>query len=394
MERESQYLLHLLGAYIKNETPQVRREIDWYQLVKLANIHNLTGTLGYMVMTYPICPDQDLCTRLRSQCMTNLIHFANRGELASVFSGTLAEHGIDHIFMKGYVLREFYPVPELRTFGDIDIVIRQEDRGRCHELMKQLGFQIKTDWEPVYSYLNENEFYELHTELLETDVSSRADYRDYFRDLWQHVMEAGEHCYQFQPEYHFLYMLVHIAKHIVGSGAGLRMYLDVAVFVQHYGERLDWAHISRELETMKLAAFANAVLTLVQESFGIKSPINLLPIPAQTKADFLAFTVDGGVFGQNSRDSGVNSLKNESRSTGEISRTGTIVRRLFPSAQSIKSRYTYLQDRPWLLPAAWVHRLIRTKDKLRDHAQEAQNILSADREAVQKLNALFDEIGL
>ena len=172
------------------------------------------------------------------------------------------------------------------------------------------------------------------------------------------------------------------------------MYLDVAVFVQHYGERLDWGYISRELETMKLAAFANAVLTLVQESFGVKSPINLLPIPAQTKADFLAFTVDGGVFGQNSRDSGVNSLKNESRSTGEISRTGTIVKRLFPSAQSIQSRYTYLQDRPWLLPAAWVHRLIRTKDKLRDHAQEAQNILSADREAVQKLNALFDEIGL
>ena len=59
MERESQYLLHLLGAYIKNETPQLCQEIDWYQLVKLANIHNLTGTLGYMVMTYPICPDQD-----------------------------------------------------------------------------------------------------------------------------------------------------------------------------------------------------------------------------------------------------------------------------------------------------------------------------------------------
>ncbi|MBR7179899.1 MAG: nucleotidyltransferase family protein [Oscillospiraceae bacterium] len=394
MEKESRYLLHLLGAYIRNREPEVWQEINWRKLTELAHIHNLLGTLGYMTMTYPVCPDRELCALLRSHCMTNLLNFANRGELADNFSQTLSEQQIDHIIMKGFVLREFYPVPELRTFGDIDLVIRPEDRGRCHALMQQLGFQVKTDWEPVYSYLKDSEFYEIHTELLETDVSEKADYRSYFRDLWAHVTEVGEHRYQFVPEYHFLYMLVHIAKHVTGSGAGLRMYLDVAVFMRHYADSLDWERISRELEKLKLAVFANTVLTLVQEAFGINSPMELRPIPEQTLDSFLEFTVDGGIFGRNSRDSGVNSLKDESRSSGEISRAGTIVRRLFPSARSIQSRYTYLQDKPWLLPAAWVHRLIRTKDKLRDHALEVQNILSADQDEVQRLNTLYEQIGL
>ncbi len=394
MEKESRYLLHLLGDYLKNEEPEILPEADWNKLMELAHIHGLAGTLGYMTMTYPICPDPEMCAHLRERCMKNLIQFGNRGELGALFSRTLAEHGIDHIVMKGFVLRNFYPVPELRTFGDIDLVIRPEDRERCHELMQQLNFQTKADWEPVYSYIKDSEYYEIHTELLEVDVSEKADYRGYFRDLWDHVTEVEERRYQFFPEYHFLYMLVHIAKHITGSGAGLRMYLDVAVFLRHYGHGLDWDYISRELKELELSGFANTVLTLVQEAFGISSPMALDPVEEETLASFLEFTVNGGVFGQNSRDSGVNSLKNESRNSGAVSRFGTIARRLFPSAKTIESRYTYLQDKPWLLPAAWAHRLIRTKDKIHDHAREAQNILSADMDEVQELTRLYEKIGL
>ena len=70
------------------------------------------------------------------------------------------------------------------------------------------------------------------------------------------------------------------------------------------------------------------------------------------------------------------------------------MKRLFPSAKSIESRYTYLQDKPWLLPAAWVHRLIITRDTWRRHAREAQNILSADLTEVQKIKDLYDQLGL
>ena len=71
-----------------------------------------------------------------------------------------------------------------------------------------------------------------------------------------------------------------------------------------------------------------------------------------------------------------------------------LLRMAFPKAETIQTRYTYLQDKPWLLPAAWVHRLIITRDTWQRHAREAQNILSADLTEVQKIKDLYDQLGL
>ncbi len=394
MDRESHYLLHLLGAFIRQEVPEQAADVDWSRLAELARIHNVLGILGYMAMTWPICPDDNLKAFLRRSCLGTIGGFAARWEQARQFVDALSEQGIEHIVMKGFVLREFYPVPELRTFGDIDLVIRQSDREKTHQWMLQQGFQVKTDWEPVFSYKKEAEFYELHTRIMEVDVSDKADYQVYFDGAWNHTREIAPHRYEFTPEFHFLYLLTHIAKHVVGSGAGIRMYLDVAVFLQHYGDSLDWAYVRRQLDALALTEFAGTVLTLVQSCFGVTAPFAWKKIRPDTLSGFLEFTMKGGIFGKEAQSSGVNSLKKESRATGEVSRTGTLAKRLFPPAKAIQSRYTYLEKRPWLLPAAWVHRLVKTGDSWKEHTREAQDILSADKGEVQQLNLLYRDIGL
>ena len=394
MERESDYLLHLLGAYLREEEPQVWEDVDWAKLVQLTQIHCVTGILGYMTMSWPICPDEQMKASLRRVCLNTIALFARRAALAEVFSQTLAQHGIDHILMKGFVLREYYPVPELRTFGDIDIVIRPEDREKSDALLRSLGYHPETDWEPVFSYAKDVEYYEIHSEIMEVNVSDKADYRGYFRDPWRYAESDGGHRYRFQPEFHFLYLLTHIAKHVTGSGAGVRMYLDVAAFLRHFGTALDWNWIQQELEKLRFADFANIVLLVVQEAFGVESSIPLQTVDEETMGSFLEFTMAGGVFGREGRDSGTESLKNQSRGRGKISRVGTVMKRLFPSAKTIESRYTYLQDKPWLLPAAWVHRLVKTRDTWQQHTEEVQNILTADKEEVRKIQKLYEKLGL
>ena len=39
----------------------------------------------------------------------------------------LASQGVDVTVMKGYVLRNYYSVPEYRSFGDIDLLIKKKD---------------------------------------------------------------------------------------------------------------------------------------------------------------------------------------------------------------------------------------------------------------------------
>ena len=391
MDRESEYLLHLLGAFIREAEPEVRPDTDWDKLFRLAHIHSVAGILGNMAMSHDLCADEKNAAFAREICMSTIAGFAHRGALADLFLERLAENGMDHIVMKGYVLKDLYPVPELRTYGDIDIVIRPEDRKKCHELMLSLGYPVKTDWEPVYSYKRPDEFYEIHTELVEVDVSEKADYRAYFRDPWRYAVPEGNHRYQLKPEFHFLYLLVHLAKHIKGSGAGIRLYLDLAAFIRYFGDAPDWNRVAGELDTLGLTDFAAVVLAFVERYFGIACPMALPAVEDGLVEELAARTVSGGVFGRDDHDSGTNTLKTEKT---DAPRLAVILKRLFPAAKTIESRYTYLRGRRWLLPVAWIHRLLRTRDTWQTHAAEARNILAADGEQVRQIRSLYERIGL
>lgn len=393
MEKEYTYLLHLLGAYLRCEEPESCDGVDWDKLMQLAQIHSVIGILGYMSMKYPICPDPQRKGTLRSFCLETIRQFAQRNALAEAVVAELEKAGIDHILMKGFVLRDFYPVPELRTFNDIDIVIRPEDRQRSHERMCSMGFQVHTDWEPVFSYVRGNELYEIHTDIMEIDVSDKADYRGYFGHMWQYAQPASDHGYRFTPEFHFLYLLTHIAKHVHGSGAGVRMYLDVAAFIRHYGVGIDWGWISEQLKVLELFDFAGVVLTAAEQWFGIPSPVPHKEISREVMDAFLIFTMEAGVFGHHNREVALAGLKHTDQDEA-APKLRQLLRRTFPKAQTIQKRYTYLQDKPWLLPVAWVHRLVKNRENLGKRAREVQEILHADTEEIRQLQKLMGDIGL
>lgn len=393
MEKENEYLLHLLGAFLRQEAPEKPEGVDWQRLLQLAGIHSVAGILGYMTMRYPICPDGQTGAALRSVCRGTVARFAQRAAQAEALLQELEQAGIDHIVMKGLVLRKLYPVPELRTFNDIDIVIRPEDRQRCDGLLVARGFQRHTDWEPVYSYFRGNELYEIHTEIMEVDVSGRADYKGYFRNMWEHAEPGSPHSFRFTPEFHFLYLLTHIAKHVHGSGAGIRMYMDVAVFVQHYGAALNWAWLREQLELLKLETFAGTVLTAVEVWFGISCPAVHERPEREVMEQFLTFTMEAGVFGHHGRDEALAGLKH-GKTEHTAARIAHLLREVFPEARTIESRYTYLRDKPWLLPAAWVHRLVKNRDRLAGRTRKMKQIIGADPEEVRQLRQLMGDIGL
>lgn len=393
MEREYTYLLHLLGAYLRGDRPESAEGIDWEKLMQLAQIHNVMGVLGFLSMQYPICPDAGMKASLRRVCLNTMSLFARRNTLAQELVEELENAGIDHIVMKGFVLRDYYPMPELRTFNDIDLVIRPEDRQRSHALMLSKGYRTDIDWEPVFTYFADEELYEFHTRILEIDVSDRADYRGYFLQMWEHARPVSDHGYRFTPEFHFLFLLTHIAKHVHGSGAGARMYLDVAAFLLRHAGELDWTWIEAQLRLLKLDEFAAVVLTAVEEWFGVACPVSFGSVDRKVLEEFCVFTMEAGVFGHHGRDGALAGLKNADQEES-VSRVGQLLRRAFPGASTIQNRYTYLQDKPWLLPAAWVHRLVNASQTLGQHTQEAREIFSADTEEVRRLRKLMRDIGL
>lgn len=396
-EIERKYM-SVLRSFVEGSAPEPVTGEELPRLLELARIHSTLGICCHGYLRHPECVPRELLPRLRRICLQEIALYSRRGEQMKTLAARLDEEKIECIYFKGFVVRDYYPVPELRTFGDVDFVIRREDRQKADALMKALGYEPGDTWEPAYSYRKGAEYYEIHTDVMEIDVSDKADYVSYYSHIWEHTRPARvvelPLAREFTPEFHFLYLLTHIAKHISGSGAGIRMYLDIAFYVRHFGDSPDWDWIAGELEKLQLKDFANMVLSAVECWFGVESPLALRPVAPEILEDFLEFTLAGGTYGYNGRDKSLVFLKQENRNQEEISRVRTLMHHAFPSVKSMENRYTYLQKRPWLLPAAWVHRLAASRSEWGRFASHTKNILTADEEEARKLKRLYKEIGL
>lgn len=393
-----QKYLSVLHSFVWDTAPKSVTIEDWNSLLELAHINKTVGILCYVYMSHMDLVPTEVRSSLRKLCLREISLYAQRADSMQKLLVEFDKNNIDCLLFKGFVVRQYYPVPELRTFGDVDFVIRKEDRKKSDELMKSLGYQPKDTWEPAYSYRNDMEYYEIHTDVMEIDVSDKADYINYFSHIWEHVKPAKtehlSHVLEFEPEFHFLYLLTHIAKHISNSGAGIRMYLDIAFFIRHFGESLNWNWIKQELEKLQLSDFANMALSAVQNWFGVESPLSLKTVEASLMDAFLEFTLSGGVYGYAGRDKSIVFLKQQNRNQEEVSKVKTLLYHAFPPVSSLQNRYTYLQKYSWLLPVAWVHRLICSRKEWGRFANHTKNIITADEEAVLKLKRIYKEIGL
>ena len=390
--------LAALRAFGQNSAPEALSAEEAQEVLRLAHINRTAGIVCYVYLSHPELVPASLLPGMRRLCYADIELYSQRSSRMKLLMEKMSQQQIDCLLFKGLVVREYYPVPELRTFGDIDFVIRTTDREKSDALMKELGYNPETSWEPVYSYRKENEHYEIHTDVMEIDVSDKADYKTYFSHIWEHVQPSTlvdyPHMWEFTPEYHLMYLLTHIAKHISGSGASIRMYLDIALFANHFGSTLNWQQIAEELNTLCLSDFANVVFTAAERWFGVPSPLELRPVPEQVLADFLDFTLEGGVYGYVGRDKSIVFLKQQSRSTEEVSKTKTLLFHAFPPVSSLENRFTYLQKHRWLLPVAWVHRLVSSRKEWGRFADHTKKIITADTEEAQKLKQIYKELGL
>lgn len=381
-------LTDLLRAFALGEKPAAA---DPAALIPAAQMQNLLPVLAYMNKKHRLFSDENTNAILNRQLRQTIFRHNQRYAAFEELSTALSEQGIDHLPVKGWYLRHLYEVPELRTFGDIDVLIHREDRQRVHELMVSMGFSVQTDWEPTYTYRRGAELYELHTNLMDASLDGRSDLPAYFADAWSHAKTVSGRCWEPELTFHFLYTLCHLAKHLYAGGAGLRMYLDAALFLQRHGRELDWEGIRREMAALKLPEFLDTVLSCCESWFGVTAPCAFTRNEAID--ELLTYTLDADLFGK-LRDKSAIQIRNR-RSDPDSGGKATAVKRiLFPSYEALVKRYTYIEGRKWLIPAALLHRAALNLKNLPARTKTIRTIAGTDRDSVNAYDDFMNQIGL
>lgn len=312
LTREECVLLHLLRQSLNPETEPLPEELlkqtDWRAVMdESAHQAVLVAAFDAAEPYKKFIPNevwQEWFQRSSRVLISNLRVTNAQRELVAL----LEEKGVPYVILKGEVAAAYYPKSELRHLGDVDFLIDLAQRDRVMQMLEAEG------------YINRGHDVGIHVAFHKFGVSAEMHY-----DLsGVPYGEAGEHVWEFMrgadgvepiiwtdekgyrapdPARHGLIMLLHMEKHMLSEGLGLRHLCDWAAFVEKTVREPFWnQEFLPLLKKIGLLHYAEVITKMCAMYLGNVCPDWAAYSDEILCADILEDVLDGGNFGY--KDSG------------------------------------------------------------------------------------------
>ena len=353
MDKHSKYIIYLLKCVIKNELPEtVPDDINWELLFNLAQYHNVSNLVYYALQNCLGMIDPQTVEKLTMMYDQYIVVEVQQQYYLDLICDSFEDAGILYVPMKGSVIKHLYPEPNLRSSTDIDVYIGKGNAAKAKAVMDKLDFEtIEYDAEVlIHDTYRIGDFVmvELHHELLPKVPYFKGI--EICPELQSSIipMEGKKYGYEFTKESFYIFMILHIAKHVKHNGMGIRGYLDVWIYLREYKDILDWDLINELFEKADLTTFHNKVLGLVDYWFNEKKTDD---------ADVLAFsahTIGSGLMGTQQMVVSEEPYKNKE----EKKKHKYYIDTIFLPMEFMRDKYKILRKAPALLPLCWIHRIL------------------------------------
>ena len=241
-------LLQLLRAALEPTVspPSIPRltEEDWNRLFTLAAQHGVTALLFDTILRLPEQQQPSRALKIRWALSSEAIEkrHAQQTRAAHELTTLFASHGVRTILLKGLGLSIYYPRPEHRECGDIDLWLDDCDKG--NRLIEELGIKINHDSEKHAVFHYKGVMVENHSHLLMP--SHRRTERaidDFLVGEAENSRLAPAGYYTPSPMFNALYLLRHMARHFGTEGINLRHLLDWGLFLRSEQSEIDFEKI-------------------------------------------------------------------------------------------------------------------------------------------------------
>ena len=323
--------------------------IDWDAMWKLARSNHLE-TIFQMAATY----FDDIPPKIQEKARQEYDKMLGRTMLQEhcleKVENVLKQAGIPYALQKGAILRNDYPQKTMRFMTDIDFYIRTEDRKKIKKAMEQAGipFSDTESGDEQYCMIGEVGI-EFHGRLLYR--RSRFGIENY--PCWEMVDEERN---RLTEEGYALNLIGHIVYDMSRGGAGIRHILDLWVYRNRHPHQPDWSKIEDKLKTDGIYDIAMNLIDLSDYLFDNGTETDLMKEMGE-------YILRAGL--------------NDGERRGAISelalagnRTNALFQQLFRNRAEFENRYPQLKKYPFLLPVAWINRMINSYKK---HGEKVKN---------------------
>ncbi len=364
MYKEQDFILRILSDFIHGENSYVCDiHMDWNEILRYAQIHQISSILYYQLkdISNSDINFKEFLKKIATFYYRDIYLASIRNNSLSEINQTLCDRGIAYFIVKGPEISRFYPIPELRTMGDIDLVIKSDDIDVVRKIFCNMEFSETCDIGNEFIYRKNNLVVEVHDHL----IYDKHEFSMYvfFNDCWNHVyLEQNDHKIRLDKNFHFLFLIYHLREHFINSGVGIRQFMDIAVYID--SNSLDWNYITNISKRLGLWNFLSNCICLCCSWFNIPAPIKVKAMEELFYEQSTQHIFSNGVFGKNNEENVGNKIAKEimrSKLPSKIVLGIDVVKKIFPSYHRLRylKQYSFLNRRPYLLPLAWIYRLYR-----------------------------------
>ena len=259
-----QQLVQLIRISITGRPEPFSSKIDWTEMMHYSSNQ---GVLGVAFGAIEHLPEEDRphidfimdwmrqITYLES---INKIHKDVIGEIASF----LHKHDIRMLLLKGYGLSLFWPKPDSRPIGDIDIYTFGKWEETDKLICQKLGIKSNTSHHKHSELHYKGKAIENHYEFLNVHAHrSTAEIEDILHEeLNAYPDKEIPNLYYPSCRFNALYLLRHSGEHFASTSMKLRLVLDWAFFVK--SNSVDWQWLLEILDRVGMKQYL-AVLNAI-----------------------------------------------------------------------------------------------------------------------------------
>lgn len=210
---------------------------QWQELLDLAKLHGVFGLIYPVIKDMPgvpvaftsYCKKYALCTINNSYKMLSF---------AYTLQSCLEDAGVESIIMKGVAAAKYFPYPELRKIGDIDILVKTGQYDKAEATLLALGFNKIGDIPVHGEFEKDGVIVEVHRVMVDSMPSDSANKiiqqiaQDGIARRVVFSVEDKVPFYIFPEAINGLRLLLHMLHHFLMGGFGIKLLCDWSAFVE------------------------------------------------------------------------------------------------------------------------------------------------------------------
>ena len=363
---------------------------DLFKIVK-EHLHNqasdvkISTELAFLAKTHQLAPMLYYQTRDKA-----LYHFYLQAVSAYTQRKTILEQITDAFseipfyIVKGFSISQYYPIPQLRTMGDCDIIVRECDKEKVKDILLAMGFEDHTSkWDDMeWHFVKQGLDFEIHHRLLYDETVIKDQEKAFADKGWDYVEN-----HELDVNFHFVFLLLHLKKHLLNRGVGIRQFVDLAVMSKN--NYIDKNQVAAFLKQTGMERFAEICSALCLRWFGVSLPVDTPEISDEFYNKATETILYSGVFGFEVQDQEEKRLLNNVNKFGKVS---SITGYIFPSYKTccITPKYKWIKGKPFLMPVFWIYRIVWAlfKGKSKSSVEYMSAVANSDKAMAERRKEL------